>query len=301
MQRILITGGSGFLGSLLGKILSTKYEVYVGHLHSKAPAFGVPLQFDIRDADGVSRAFETAHPDCVVHTAALTKPDYCETKSDETRAVNVMGTSHIVHACNTHGTKLIHISTDLVFDGKRGHYSEDDMPHGINEYSRSKIAAEEIVLADSPGAVILRLSVLYGPRHSTHPSFLDEILEHWNKGKAMGFFTDQYRNPTFAPQVADAIERIVARPEASGVFHLGGADRLSRYEFAAIAARLVGAPAEFVGRASMFDHQGPAQRPPDCSLISEKIFRTFGVAPARCVDGLSELVRQGHVAKFDRT
>jgi dTDP-4-dehydrorhamnose reductase len=298
MRRILITGGSGFLGSILGRILSSKFEVYAGHLNSEAPSSGIPLRFDIRDDDGVSSAFATARPDCVIHTAALTKPDYCETRPDETRAVNVTGTRRIADACNTHRAKLIHISTDLVFDGQKGNYSEDDVPEGINEYSRSKIASEHVVLAESPGAVIIRLSILYGPRDGIRPGFVDEMLARWQKGESMGFFIDQYRSPTFAPQVADAVERIIARPQAAGVFHLGGADRLSRYEFATIVARMVGAPAELVGHASMFDHHGPARRPPDCSLISQKIFRTFGVAPAHCVDGLSELVQQGYLAKL---
>jgi len=298
MFRILITGGSGFLGSILGKILSTKYEVYAAYLNSQPPRFGVPLQFDIRDAEQVSRAFAAARPDCVIQAAALTKPDYCETHPQETSAVNVTGTRHIVHACNTRGAKLIHVSTDLVFDGKKGNYSEDDLPEGINEYSSSKIAAEHVVLAECPRAVILRLSVLYGPRDAVHPGFLDDMLAHWQKGEAMGFFTDQYRNPTFAPQVADAVERIVVEPRVAGLFHLGGAERLSRYEFATIVAGVVGAPAELVGRGSMFDHPGPAKRPQDCSLVSEKIGRTFGLVPVRCAEGLSELLQQGHLTKF---
>jgi dTDP-4-dehydrorhamnose reductase len=298
MVRILITGGSGFLGSTLGHFLSTKHEVFAAYLNSRPPETGAPLQFDIRDAEQVARAFATARPDCVIHTAALTKPDYCETRPEETHAVNVAGTRNIVDACNRHGAKLIHVSTDLVFDGKKGNYSENDAVRGLNEYSRSKIAAEDVVLSESPGAVILRLSIIYGPCHTVHPGFLDEMLAHWQKGLAMGFFTDQYRNPTFAPQVADAIERILARPNIAGLFHLGGAERLSRYEFATIVAGMVGAPLQLVGRASMFDHQGPAERPQDCSLVSEKIGSALDVKPMRCEEGLSQLMQQGYLTKL---
>jgi dTDP-4-dehydrorhamnose reductase len=283
---------------VLGKLLSTKYQVHAAHLNSQAPAFGLPVQFDIRDAEQVVRAFATVRPDCVIHTAALTKPDYCETRPEETRAVNVTGTRNIVEGCKGVGAKLIHISTDLVFDGKKGNYSEDDATQGINEYSRSKIAAERIVLDDSPDAVILRLSVLYGPRHSAHPSFLDEILGRWQCGQAMAFFTDQYRNPTFAPQVAHAVEQILAQPRVHGLFHLGGADRLSRYEFALIVARLLGAQARLIGRASMFDHTGPAARPQDCSLVSEKIGRVLGLVPLGCAEGLSEMLRERQLARL---
>jgi len=298
MLRILITGGSGFLGSVLGKILSAKHEVHSARLNAEAPPWGLPVQFDIQDAELVARAFARVRPNCVVHTAALTKPDYCETRPEETRAVNVTGTRNIVEGCKTVGAKLIHISTDLVFDGKEGNYCEDDPARGINEYSRSKIAAEQIVLSDSPDAVILRLSVLYGPRYSTHPCFLDEILARWRRGQAMAFFTDQYRNPTFAPQVADAVEQILAQPQVRGLFHLGGADRLSRYEFALIVGAMVGAPGELIGRASMFDHPGPAARPQDCSLDSENIGRKLGVIPIGCAEGLSEMLREGYLNRL---
>ena len=298
MTRILITGGSGFLGSVLGKILSARYELYAAHLNSQVPLSGQALRFDIRDAEQVARAFATARPDCVIHTAALTKPDYCQTRLEETQAVNVTGTRHIVEGCKAVGARLIHISTDLVFDGKKGNYSEDDPTQGTNEYSRSKIAAEQVVLAESPNAVILRLSVLYGPRYAAHPCFLDEILGRWQQDQAMAFFTDQYRNPTFAPQVADAVERILAQPRVHGLFHLGGAERLSRYEFASIVARVVGARTQLVGRSSMFDHPGPAVRPQDCSLVSEKIGRVLGLIPIGCAEGLAEMLRQGHLDRF---
>jgi dTDP-4-dehydrorhamnose reductase len=298
MFRIFITGGSGFLGSILANILSAKYDVSAAYLNSQQPKSGAPLQFDIRDAEQVTRAVAAARPDFVIHTAALTKPDYCETRPEETRAVNVTGTTNIVNASSRFSAKLIHVSTDLVFDGKKGSYSEDDAVRGLNEYSRSKIDAEHAVLSGSPGAVVLRLSIVYGPRHAAHPGFLDEMLMHWQKGQPMGFFTDQYRNPTFAPQVADAIEKIIARPDVAGIFHLGGAERLSRYEFATMVARIVGAPVELVGRASMFDHHGPAERPQDCSLISEKIGRVLGVTPMRCEDGLSQLMQQGYLLRL---
>jgi dTDP-4-dehydrorhamnose reductase len=301
MRRILITGGSGFLGSVLARILSTKYEVYPGYLTSHAGTFGIPLRFDVRYGEQVAQAFAAARPDCVIHTAALTKPDHCEIQPEETRAVNVTGTRHVARACNTAGAKLIHISTDLVFDGMKGNYSEDDRVEGINEYSRSKIAAEQFVLTESPNAVILRLSVLYGPRHASHPGFIDEMLGHWQRGQTMGFFTDQYRTPTFAPQVADAVERILAEPQVAGLFHLAGAERLSRYEFATMVADVVGAPAQLLGRRSMFDHPGPAKRPQDCSLVSEKIRRALGIIPVRCGDALSELVQQGYLCALNRT
>src|SRR5262245_41359992 len=103
MRRILITGGGGFLGSVLGKTLSMRHQVHTAHWSSQAAPFGLPVQLDIRDVEQVARVFTTARPDCVIHTAALTKPDYCETRPEETRAVNVTGTRNIVEQCKAVG------------------------------------------------------------------------------------------------------------------------------------------------------------------------------------------------------
>src|SRR5262249_21279097 len=154
------------LGSVLTEMLSEKYEVHSGYLNSPAPVAAPArrLRFDIRDSDQVRRAFEIARPDCVIHTAALSQPDYCEAQPGESCDVNVTATVRVARECKSFGAKLIHISTDLVFDGAKGHYSEEDPVRGLSEYSRSKIRAEQAVLAGSPAAVILRVSVMYGPR-----------------------------------------------------------------------------------------------------------------------------------------
>src|SRR5262249_41849994 len=161
----------------------------------------------------VQHAFQISEPACVVHAAALTKPDYCEIRQQETYPVNVEGTRNVVQVCREFGAKFIHISTDFVFDGTKGNYSEEDRVHGINEYGKSKIEAERIVLTLEPTAVILRPSIMYGPENSAHPGFMDEILLRWRQGQPLEFYTDQYRSPTFAPQVGEAIERILERPD----------------------------------------------------------------------------------------
>jgi dTDP-4-dehydrorhamnose reductase len=298
MTRILITGASGYLGHTLTRLLSRTNDVYAGYLLSSADGLaGTPLRFDVTSDEDAARAFETARPQCVVHAAALTKPDICEIKPDEAHALNVEATRRIARCCREFGARLVHISTDLVFDGAKGRYNEDDVPAGINEYAKSKILAEQAVRSLDPAAVILRVSVLYGPGGGAHAGFLDEVLQRWRRGEPMTFFTDQYRSPTFVPQVAEAVQAFADRPQLSGLFHLGG-DRLSRYEFGVLIAELAGVPGSLVRAGSMNDYKGSAKRAPDCSLDSGKIRRILGVDPMPCAHGLRELVAAGFLQKL---
>jgi len=131
---------------------------------------------------------------------------------------------------------------------------------------------------------------MYGPGNPRHPGFLGEILERWGKQEAMTFFVDQFRTPTFSPQVADAIQGFLKRPELSGIFHLGGAERLSRYDFAALVAQVTGTDESLLKPARMADHPGPAKRPADCSLVSGKIRSVLGIEPMSCLAGLSSVL-----------
>jgi dTDP-4-dehydrorhamnose reductase len=298
MTRILITGASGYLGYTITRILSRTNDVYAGYWLSPAGGLdGTPLRFNVTNDEDILRAFQTSRPQCVVHAAALTKPDICEIEPGEAYTLNVEATRLIARCCREFRAKLIHISTDLVFDGKKGRYTEDDVPVGINEYAKSKILAEDAVRFLDPAAVILRVSVLYGPGGGPHAGFLDEVLARWRSGEPMTFFTDQFRSPTFVPQIAEAVEAFIDRPRVSGLFHLGG-DRLSRYEFGALIAEIVGVSASLVRAGSMNDYKGSAKRAQDCSLDSGKIRHVLGLDPMPCAKGLRELFAAGFLQKL---
>ncbi len=290
-MRLLITGATGYLGHTISPILAKTHEVFAGYFNSPMETSGVtPIRLNIIEKREIPKVLDRCHPDVIVHCAALTRPDYCENHPEETQLTNVEATAGIARECRRRNLKLIHISTDLVFDGTKGHYSEEDPVNGLNEYARSKIAAEQVVATEAPESVILRVSVMYGPGNPRHPGFVGEILDRWRKHEPMAFFTDQFRTPTFSPQVADAIEGFLNRPELGGIFHLGGAERLSRYEFAVLVAQVTGADESLLKRARMADHPGPAKRPADCSLVSDKIRNLLGIEPMSCLAGLSSVL-----------
>ena len=299
MTRILITGASGFLGTNLVRELANDHEIVAAY-HRNRPALprGEALELDVTRGAEVARLVAAAAPDLVIHSAAMSQPDACERDPAAATAVIVDGSRNVARAARTAGARLVHISTDLVFDGERGGYDETDPVRGISVYARCKIEAESEVTDADPGAVILRVAVLYGRGNPQYPGFLDTMLSAWRAGRAMAFYTDQFRTPTFAPQVTDAVRAFAAHRSVAGVFHLGGADRVSRYEFASIVAEEVGAPADLVRPGSVLDSPAPARRGADCSLRSDKIRRVLGIKLVSCREGLRLLAARGQVERI---
>jgi dTDP-4-dehydrorhamnose reductase len=290
MACILITGGSGFLGHNLILGLAREHRVIAG-FHSTHPTLerAEAVFLDVTQPTQLAEQFTLLRPDLVVHAAALSQPDQCERHPERAQGVIVDGSRNMALASREFDFRLIHISTDLVFDGTKGNYTEEDQVRGISVYSRAKIEAEKIVRDIAPSAVILRIAVLYGPGNRNHPGFVDTIMARWRSGRPMTFYVDQYRTPTFAPQVADVVQKLLVHPEAAGVLHLGGGDRLSRYDFGLLLADRVGAPASLVQAGSMWDTKSAAPRGADCSLVSTKIVDLLGVKPCQCSEGLEKM------------
>jgi dTDP-4-dehydrorhamnose reductase len=239
---MLVTGGAGYLGSeLVRRALGAGWEV-------RATRFGRPgadegaewVHADVRDAGAMERA--AAGADVVVHTA------YRQT--DDAWSTNVEGSRAVADAARR--ARLVHLSSDVVFDGLRGRYREEDEPAPVNDYARSKAAAEGLVAQLHPDALIARTSLLYGGREPGP----QERLAH----EGTRFFVDEFRSPVVVGDLAAALLEL-ATLDVSGPLHLGGADDVSRYDF----ALLLGADPERIERAWT-----TADRAPDVSLDSSR-------------------------------
>ncbi len=298
MSRLLVTGASGLLGHNLCPALGTRHEVVAAYLtHEPAARPGViPARMDITDSRQVDELLCAARPDAVVHAAALSRPNECEQNPDEARRVIVSGTRNVAAACALYGSRLFYISSDLVFDGTKGNYTEEDAVRGVSVYAECKIQAESIARQSAATAVVLRISVLYGVGSPSNPGFLGDILQSWRTGRPMVLYTDQFRTPTYGPEVARVIDALFALPGSGGTYHVGGAERLSRYAFGCLVADIAGAPRGLVRAGRMPRAAGSAARGADCSLVSEKLRLRTGIGPMRCRDGLDILARQGHLA-----
>ena len=198
--RVVVTGSSGLLGRSLMNVLESDYEL-VG-IDKHVPKGQKDLAVDITEKEQTLKSIASTAPSVVVHTAAETNVDRCETERDLAQRINVDGTANIAAACAKVGAKLILISTDYVFDGHKGNYAETDEPNPISFYGLTKLEAERIVAASSSNSLIVRTSVLYG-WHPTKLNFATWILKGLRERQTLKVVNDHINSPTFAGNLAD--------------------------------------------------------------------------------------------------
>jgi len=232
LKRLLITGASGVVGRALAKACSSRFEV-VGtyHKHNYQPDYLKLRMLDLNDAGEIENCLDTVQPAIVVHTAGLSEIQYCENNRQEAEAVNYRATAQMAAFCTQRGIRLIYLSSDMVFDGLRGNYNENDAPAPINQYGKSKFAGEEAVKSICQNYVIARLNLVYGRGESSKKTFSDRILiANWSQ-RPYKIYAGQIRNPINLDTACRAL-RELAEGDFGGLYHLGGADSIDRWDFA---------------------------------------------------------------------
>ena len=265
--RIIITGGSGFLGSVLAREAAKRdYQVWATYLHNSPPEDERIRQarLDIRSESEIAGLFAQVNPQVVIHTAY----------SQNDREVTFAGTDRLVSCCR--GLKeppyFIYVSTDLVFDGEKGSYTENDPPVPVMDYGRDKLDAEKLVAGQLPGALIARSSLFYDlERVPTHLRFAVDAIR---AGGECVLFKDEYRSPLLVEELAGALLRL-AEIRHSGLLHLAGADRVDRWWFGLRLLRALGFSTCTVRAGSVKDIRSP--RPEDCSLDSSRAENLLGI------------------------
>jgi len=261
LAGLLITGSSGYLGGELARRAPDATGTY---LTAERPG---AVRLDVRDADAVARLVAEVRPAAVIHTA------YSEAGDDDARQVNVDGARNVARAAADAGARLVHVSTDLVFDGTLGRpYTEDDEARPIMEYGRQKLAGEEVVREALPSALVVRTSLIYG---GGEPSRHERVvLDAADGATAARFFSDELRSPVQVGDLAAALLALAAS-DASGLLHVAGADGVSRYEFARLVASAAGRDPDALESALASEHPDP--RPIDCRLDSSRARAREGI------------------------
>jgi dTDP-4-dehydrorhamnose reductase len=228
-MRLLITGASGQLGGYLLRELRGRTGV-TAWCHSRGgELFGFRLEpVDLADQDATAAAFRQARPEAVLHCAAYSAVADCYKNPQRAAAINPRGTALLAELAAAAGARLLYTSTDLVFDGARGHYSERDAAQPPSTYGRSKLAGEPAVLA-APGGVVARISLMVGPTLIGRPYFFDQQLQKMCDGQAVGWFEDEWRSPLHLAAAAKALLALIAS-DFNGLLHIGGPERMSRYD-----------------------------------------------------------------------
>lgn len=294
MKRILITGASGLLGISLVDALSEEYEVVP--THNREAVHRNSVKMDICDDNAVLRVVERTHPDAVIHAAAETNVDKCETDKTWAWNVNALGTRNVAEACAKISAKLIYISTDYVFDGDKGAYSEEDESNPINHYGVTKLKGEEFVRALHPEFVIARTSVIYG-WHPKTSNFATWVIDSLANRRQISVVDDQYNSPTLSNDLSEILRRMLLQG-ARGIYHTVGSDRVSRYDFALKIAEVFGLDGSFVKPAKMTDmNSWIARRPKDSSLRVDKLQKELDIRPLSLNESLKEMSKMRRLTR----
>jgi dTDP-4-dehydrorhamnose reductase len=286
--KLLITGASGLYGSKLAQMgLSKNFEVYSSDIQSSS-IYGNFVKLDISGKAQVDEAFKTIKPDVVVHAATLTDVDKCELNKELAWKVNVEGTKNIVEAAKITGSFLIYISTDYVFSGDTGRYKETDAPNPINYYGVTKLKAEEIVKTQKE-YFIARPSVMYGSTPAAGKvNFALWLIENLQKGEHVKIVTDQWNTPTLNTNLAEMTLEVAQR-RLTGIYHLCGATRVSRLEFAELIAQTFDLDKRLIDPAFSSQFTWSAKRPMDSSLDTSKAQSTLKNKPYTMQEALKRL------------
>lgn len=269
-MRLLITGAGGQLGAyLLRALCGTSDGVEAWSRTTAQTRFGFPLQaVDLSDERQVADTFQQAGPDVVIHAAALASVAACHRDPARAWSINVGASAQLAALAGAAGARFVLVSTDLVFDGTRGWYNEKDVPSPLSVYGKTKHAAEQAALAVA-GAAVARLSLLYGPTLIGRPAFFDEQVTALQTGTPLRCFLDEWRTPLALETAAHALLAL-ARSDAGGILHVGGPERLSRWELACRLAGILGVDQGPIVPVVRADGPAPEQRPRDTSLDSSR-------------------------------
>ncbi len=269
-MRLLLTGASGHLGSYVLRECQKRGETVIAWSGRwQGDLFGWPLRpIDLTEADTVVAAFHDARPQVVVHTAALTVVSDCQRQPERAEWINARGSAILAELADRAKVPLLHVSTDMVFDGERAPYREGDAVAPLSIYGRTKVEAERAVLA-CPRHTVVRLPLLFGPTLTDRPSFFDRQVSALRQGQPLPLFHDEWRTPLSLQTAARALLAL-AGSDVVGLLHLGGPERLSRLEMGQRLAAFLGCDSSRIVPTSRTGVAAVEPRPGDLSLDSSR-------------------------------
>jgi dTDP-4-dehydrorhamnose reductase len=270
-MKLLITGASGFLGWNVCQVAASTWDIYgITFRHSSPIPGATLLTVNLTDAGQLRETFRQVQPDAVIHLAAQSSPNECQNNPELSFQLNVTATCAIASLCAELEIPLVFTSTDLVFDGLNAPYRETAPVSPLSLYGEQKAIAEGEILKRYPRAAICRMPLMFGvaPAHAT--SFIGPFAQALREGKELRLFVDEFRTPVSGTTAAEGL--LLALEKGQGIIHLGGKERISRYDFGCLMVEELDLPNTGLKAVRQQDVKMAAPRPPDVSLDSSKAF-----------------------------
>lgn len=292
MKKYLITGASGLLGITLALKLATEAEV-VGVVH-RHPLRHIPFRvvsFDLSSGGAVEQLVAEEKPDVVINCAALTNIDDCEQKPELAYRLNATLPGRLAAITEEMEVKLLHVSTDAVFDGRTGGYNELDMPNPVNLYGHTKLAGEQAVEDHNPDALVARVN-FFGWSVTGERSLAEWFLSGLMAGNSLKGFTDVFFCPLMVNHLAKYLIRMI-QDGLSGIYHVVSREHLSKYEFGCRIARRFGRDEKLIQRASWTTGLLKAGRSPNLTLSTDKLTLALGEQMPGIDEGIDAFYQLG--------
>lgn len=295
-MKILVTGANGLLGQKLSALLLSDESITpVLTARNKLvfpAARGEFYPLDITEKNSVNEVFSKVKPDVVINTAAMTMVDQCETEQDLCWKCNVHAVENLIEACQKNNIHLIHVSTDFIFDGKKGPLDENEKPDPVNFYGKSKAAAEQLLMSSDIDWTILRTVLVYGITHDqSRSNIVLWVKENLEKGKTIRVVNDQFRTPTLAEDLAMGCY-LAAKKKAKGIYNISGKDFMTPYDIAVATADYFKLDKSLIVATDSTQFKQPAARPLRTGFIIDKAKKELGYNPHSFVEGIEVLASQ---------
>jgi len=249
------------------------------------------ISCDIKCRDEIKKVVHDYYPDFIIHTAAFTNVDLSEKLREDAWKINVKGVEYIAEAARAIDAHIIHLSTDYVFDGKDGPYSENATPNPVGYYGRTKLASENALRISGTFFTILRTNVLYGIAPNSRPDFVRWVINSLEKNDSIRIVKDQINNPTFIDDLVQAINKIIEFRK-TGIYNIGGKEFLSRYDFTLRIADYFGLDKNLITPITTEELKQPAKRPLKSGLLILKAETELGFRPHTIIESLAAMKKE---------
>lgn len=292
---ILLTGANGLLGQKIADIFAREsdHSLIITDVADKAndPKDFAYYKLDITDKEAVKELVKQYEPEVIINAAAFTNVDACETERELSWRINVDGVKNLIIGARINNSKLVHVSTDYIFDGVTGHYDEQSLPNPKSFYGKGKLAAENAIVSSGITYAIARTMILYGIGINVKPNFALWLIESLENKKPVNIVIDQYGMPTIIDDLALGILRIVEK-DSKGIFNICGSECCTRYDFAIKLAEIFELDKTLISPILTADLKQPAERPMNSTFILLKAETELGLKPLNVTEGLQYLKSQ---------